>query len=245
MYDSLSIQTVLVSQETASEVWEWLCREISDRPTECETNCVFDHKQWGNGLEVAPLEPEEPYVSNLATLYLISQLGDMDTVLELTNSRRARDVVNFGLSIEPDIKKVLKGQSRFRNALSEHLAFWVHLATISNTDTHASFAHSLPNFQPEDKGPDGVSIAMGSDDGRADIIEIHSVKNSINNPRSLIATTKLRSHGTGDKPSKILDEFWYFANEQIGLGRLDRLLDQTISKLSMSADRGLRMALYS
>jgi hypothetical protein len=189
-----------------------------------------------------PLKPTPEVAALLARLYLASGIGDLEAILDMANGNDPTDIVVPAGSLDEDVKKVIKSQPRFRTALSEHLAFWIRLATTAQCPEDCSrFACSLPNVQPEDKGPDGLFLSTGT----TSRVEIQSVKNSIGNPQSLISTKRFRLKGTLSVYKKLLEDFHRFAHENFGFVRLERLLADLCRLLHISTDRQIRIALLS
>lgn len=237
------IPPVLIYKEQMLQAWNWFLQEINPRPTESDTFCLFDQKCWGQMSNATPLRPVAPFTTQLAVLYLISQLGDFDTVFRLTNENLSDDLILHMGKLDSRIRELINNQTRFRAALSEHLAFWVYLAVASKFGEHIQVARSLPNFKPEIQGPDGVSIVIDNKEETNGKVEIHSIKNSTTDPARYISTSKLKKRGYASSYEKILDEFWYISHEGEGLIPLDRLLDQICSKLDFSPQQTIRMAL--
>jgi hypothetical protein len=219
---------------------------MSSRPTSPKDNlCLYDHKLWGTEPIPEPIGSHDSAPELLACLYLTSQLGDLAAILEMAHGGQPPDVVIYTDTLDLDIRAVVESPRRFRNALSEHLAFWTRLATHVQTVDDTKFACSLPNFQPEDKGPDGLFASHG------DLlkIEVHEVKNSSGHPGSRIANNDFRAKGgvseprTGKKTGLLLVDFWLFENGIVGFHRLDRLLSQILNMLNLPADQILRAGL--
>jgi hypothetical protein len=201
----------------------------------------FDLKVWGKQTE--PLNPCNKIAEVLGNLYLVSQLEDIEVVLDLARNSCSQDLVIPYGDLDEDIKRVIKNRKRFRNHLSEHLAFWVRLAIAAQSGNDFSdFACSRPNIQPEDKGPDGVFIGTGL----IDRVEIQSVKNSTSNPQGLISSSKFRQKGEipNSKP-KQLEEFYKLATENFGLVRIDKELADLLRVLKIPANKTIRMGLLA
>lgn len=226
---------VILTSAEAQDAWDWVTQNISARPATPGTTCIYDRKSWqGKPLD----QTDRPHVETAGHLYFISQLGNDQAIMRMVNGDGAQPVIVYTPSLDPDVAVVIKSKRRFRTALSEHLAFWVRLATASLTGV--DFASTLPNFQPEDKGPDGLFVSTGSSTD----VEIQSVKNSINDPRTLIATRELRTRGTGlEKKGKLLDDFWLLANKGFGIKRLDRMLSKVYMYLGVSPAQQVQMGL--
>jgi len=179
----------------------------------------------------------------LGTLYLVSELGDQDMILDMVSEGNAHAVIVPEGSLDEDVVKVIKSRARFRTALSEHLAFWTRLGTATqSSQDHPRFACSLPNVQPEDKGPDGLFLSTGA----VSSVEIQSVKNSIGNPQSLLSTRQFRTRGTpSTNKGKLLEDFHRFAHQNFGFIRLERLLFGLCKLLDLHSTKKIRMALLS
>jgi hypothetical protein len=236
-------EIVIVPRQKASDAWNWLCATISPRPSPANQRCLYDCKLWDNGGTQQPLHPATYVGELLGRLYLTSQLGDLESILSMANGCEAQDVIVPAGSLDKDVEGVVKSKSRFRAALSEHLAFWIRLATAAQAQTCSDrFACALPNVQPEDKGPDGLFLSTGP----ASQVEIQSVKNSINDPQSLVSTKRFRTNGrVSSKHGKLLEDFYRFAHSHVGFVRLDRLLTDLCRLLDIPSDRKIRMALLS
>ena len=229
---------VLISGGDARLAWNWVLQQMSHRPIAPQSLCLYDRKHWKIGSTPGPLCTDSPCLNNWADLFLISQFSDLSTILRMVNLNVFQEVIAYIIPLDPDIKGVIISPSRYRNALSEHLAFWTRLATEAQIRRSCAFACSLPNFQPEDKGPDGLFMGLGS----VNSVEIHSVKNSLRNPAPNISSPGFRKNGI-PKRGKQLDDFSRKANENFGLGRLDRLLSQVSDSLGVTSQQDIRMAL--
>lgn len=231
---------VLISRGEARLAWDWVLQQMSRRPSIPQSLCVYDRKHWKIGGTPKPLCTDSSCPNYWAELYLISQFSDLSTIINMVNMSAFQDVLAYASSLDPDIKGVIQSAKRFRNALSEHLAFWTRLATEAQMRKSSAFACSLPNFQPEDKGPDGLFVGFGATDS----VEIHSVKNSLHNPAPNICSPSFRKNGI-PKRGKQLDDFWRKTNENFGLGRLDRLLSQVSDSLGVTSQQSIRLALLA
>ncbi|MFB1480095.1 hypothetical protein [Corallococcus sp. RDP092CA] len=204
---------------------------------------VYDCKSWSCCPSPGALTPTADIAEMLACLYWVSQVGDIKQVTELVNGGSPFDVRLFG-PIDADVKGVVDKAVRFRAALAEHLAFWVSLGSAANI-AGGRFACSKPNIQPEDKGPDGVFVRLkrGARVDRAHV-EIHSVKNSINSPRQLVASGGFRKRGM-PKKGKALDDFRRLSVESFGFVRYDASLSQVSSQLGLSPADEIRAGLIA
>ncbi|HZQ06533.1 MAG TPA: hypothetical protein VFD70_08120 [Anaerolineae bacterium] len=229
---------IIVTDDELANAWKWIVSEINERPDQCDKYCVYDRKVWENGGNPIPLDTTPGVLTHLARLYLTSQVRYAPLIRDLVNDGRSQNVMLPTGQIDPDIRGVIFDEKRFRHALSEHLAFWTSLATFSKKPTTSKFMCSLPNVQPEDKGPDGLLMAVGS----APSVEIHSVKSSTDNPRPLISSAGFRKSGTAS-PKKQLDDFWRKANQAFGLIRLGDLVDNVGAYLELTFSQEVRAAL--
>lgn len=229
---------VIVTAEELMEAWCWIVAEIRERPQQPDKYCIFDRKLWKNGGNPIPLDPNPVSLEHLARLYLTTQMRYAPLVRDLVNEGKSQDVILPTGQLDPDIRGVIFDEKRFRHALSEHLAFWIRLATFSKQNQAAKFMCSLPNIQPEDKGPDGLLMAIGP----APSVEIQSVKSSIADPSPLISSASFRKYGIAS-PKKQLDDFWRKANQAFGLIRLGDHLDMVAAYFQLTFSQQVRMAL--
>lgn len=176
----------------------------------------------------------------VAQLFLISQLGEIPQVIELSKVGSSFNLFLFTQYLDQDIKVVIESEERFRDGLSEHLGFWVTLGSLVKLNLYTTYAISQPNFQPEDKGPDG--LFLGLDEAQQAHIELRSIKNSIGNPYYLVASANFRNGGDAQK-SKQLEEFYLLVEQEYGFARLDRLLAQVSSYLSLESNQLTRAVL--
>lgn len=241
------IPILIVESEHVLDAWIWLYSEINERPTSPGSVCTYDQKKWGHDGNVNPLLQSAEHRRAIGTLYLLSQLHrDFQSVYQLVTDGIPREISIRTSFIEPDIQKLISDDKRFRWALSEHLAFWVSLAVTAKTPGVGQHTRSLPNYLPEDKGADGISATIPLNSSVIDIIEYHSVKNSIDDPSSLIATDTFRRSGQlSSSRRKLFDEFWCFMHENLGFSRLDELLDKVCARLQPSANDEIRSALFA
>lgn len=231
---------VIVPGSKVARTWSWLSKSLSARPSNPQTDFYYDQKSWTNLGIATALAPKSPFTDNIAFLYLISQLSDPKSIVSLANNGVTFNVILPSTNLDSDISVVINNKDRFRHALSEHLAFWVQLATISKIPGIIGFGCASPNFQPEDKGPDGLSLSLGT----SAKIEVYSVKSSIKNPSQLIASRKFRTKAKAER-GKQLEDFWLCVNKGWGLGRLDRLLDNICGPLNISPTQKIRYSLLN
>ena len=229
----------IVSVEQVRTSWTWLISNLSPRPDLDPDNCcIYDQKVWGRENPVALQQNDPATIYHISCLYLISQLaGDVPDILQIIKENTQSGVCIFTPAPDPDIKVIIENDRRFRHALSETLAFWVQLAEIHNQNLLLNFAVSLPNFHPEDKGPDGLSL--GCDEHQNVSVEIRSAKSSIDDPYYLVASAKFREGGEAEK-SKMLEEFHLCAIQGHGFNRLDRLLSSLCSAIGLTANQTIR-----
>lgn len=241
---------VLVSEDELRQAWDWLVASISPRPSLPLSEYVYDHKTWDDGVCCGPLACHEHILRHLAHLYLASQLGDHRAILDMTNGGGAPAVAYLSASLDVDAQSVIEDERRFRNHLSEHLSFWVRLATerrqhLGTDGSGARFGHTRPNIQPEDKGEDGLLLVQ---DESSLLIELLSVKNSTGNPQSMISTASFRAQGAmnsdGDRGC-LLVGFYLVQHRSLHLLRLDDMLTQVCSAMGVSADEKRRRALLT
>lgn len=240
-----SVEITVVSEREILDAWTWLMRSLSPRPVRDGGLCIYDLKLWGDGETRRPLEPSGEIASMLGCLYLVSELGDLGLILDIVNAGAAQDLIVPSPVLDEDVKSVLNSKPRFLTGLSEHLAFWVRLATAKKSAEGdcSRFACYLPHVQPEDKGPDGLFFSVGT----VSRVEVQSVKNSIGKPQSMISTKRFRLKGevSASKKRKLLEEFYKFAHEHSGFVRLNRYLADLCNMLGVPADQRIRIALLS
>jgi hypothetical protein len=180
----------------------------------------------------------------LGRLYISSQFGNHRDLIWMAHGRQPQNIILPGGNLDRDIRAVINSAPRFRNHLSEHLSYWIRLAIekkqrgLNYQADQKIFACSRPNIQPEDKGPDGLYLEV-SPEYR---VEILSVKNSIGNPRTLIASPNFRNSGRAT-PKRLLDDFWLLHHQNDGLLRLEDLLDRTLGVLDTTPNQQLRLGL--
>lgn len=240
----------LLSSQELQDAWNWLLSCIQVRPENPGMICYFDNKCWNDD----PSKPDykEDYVRTcmmLGRLYLASQFGDHRSLIGMVHGRPATEDILVVTNLDRDSRTVITNEERFRNHLSEHLAFWIRLGVekkqrgqVYQPETN-EFTYSKPHVQPEDKGPDGLYVEIAP----FQKVEIQSVKSSINDPQSQISTAQFRTTGKPcprEQPSKpLLDEFWWHMSCDDGLIRLDGLVDQCLNSLQTDTQHMLRLGL--
>lgn len=241
LQQSFPLAITIIYKNEILGAWHWFLQNMSPRPTTHSNLCIYDLKVWGT--QTQPLDPSSQIAEVLAKLYLFGELEDIEIVLDLIKNNNSQDLVLPSNHLDDDIKRVVKNERRFRNHLSEHLAFWVRLAVaIQSENTFSDFACSRPNIIPEDHGPDGVFIGIGT----TDRVEVQSVKNSIVNPQGEISTKSFRQSGNvpNNRP-KQLEGFCKLARENFGLVRLDKELTDLLRVLNLSAEKTIRTGLLA
>jgi hypothetical protein len=217
--------------------WDRLFNNLSCRPETPIGSYIFDHKLWQQQQTAQPLEPSNLIPEMLCVLFIASELGELRSIVDMAKGGPASDTTISSLPLDANIKDVVGDSKRFRHALSEHLAFWVQLAHVAKSKP-ANFSCSRPNVQPEDKGPDGVFINMGSKNR----VEVQSVKSSVGDPSSLVSSSSFRS-GRKVNKKKLLDGFWLQAYENLGLTRLQNALADACNLLNLSPEERVKMGL--
>lgn len=237
-----TIEIVVIEANRLEAAWQWLVSSLSPRPEEPSDECIYDHKVWRDGICEGPLVTQDRIPQFLGDLYLASQLC-FEGVIGLVNNGIANDVVHYGASLDADLTPVVSDDRRFRNHLSEHLSCWVRLAIERKTSQAAKrFAHTQPNIQPEDKGPDGLFLLVPES---GVIVELLSVKNSTGPPQQLVSSRPFREGGEADgtKRPAMLEEFFLIASgKKVGLTRLDNKLSEACSHVGFKADQRRRQA---
>lgn len=228
--------TIIRSCDLASS-WDRLQADLSCRPTTPQSTFVFDHKSWQQQTAHQPLEPGNSIPEMLCSLFTASELGELKSILDMAKGGSAPDITISGLPMDSDVKDVVNSSKRFRHALSEHLAFWVQLTHVAKSNS-SHFACSRPNLQPEDKGPDGVFVNLGSKSR----VEVQSVKSSTRDPAALVSSSSFRS-GKKVNRKKLLDGFWLQAYQNLGLTRLQNALSDACNLLNLSPEDRVRIGL--
>jgi hypothetical protein len=234
--------TQIIPSDQVKTAWRWFVSELHPRPNILPgESCVYDQKRWGREVPEILLKDNPDVVEKLAILYIASQLaGSAVDILRIIEEKSSIGVSIYTQILDPDVRSVIENVKRFRHSLSECLPFWVQLATIVQSGGFTKFALSLPNFHPEDKGPDGMSLALDAE--RNSSIEIRSAKSSIKDPYYLVASAEFREGGDAQK-NKLLEEFYLISTMGYGFTRLDRLLSDLCQTMGYSADQQLRAGL--
>lgn len=231
----------VLCEHCVRSAWLWLLAHTTPRPIEPDDICIWHFRIWIDGCQIIDMHLDEYSPMILARLYLISQfIGDIEPIIRLTKGEDFPEI-SVIIPLDKDVASVVRSERRFRNALSEVIAFWVRISTIIKCGNVSEYSSSLPNFQPEDKGPDGLSIVLSEDQIN---IEVHSVKNSINNPQQLISSAAFRK-GENPKKKKLLDDFHLLEKKNIGFGRLDRTLAEVYRSLNSSPEQSIRYGLLA
>lgn len=231
---------VIINEAQVNAIWEWLITNISNRPDAITAyGIIDDHKLWILDLS-QPLLSTDEYIEKAAQLYLISQIGDITEILKLSKKECAFDLIITTQKLDDDVRVVIESDERFRDGLSEHLGFWTNLATLVKLNRFKTYSISQPNFQPEDKGPDG--LFLGLNENQEIYIELRSIKNSIISPYYLVASAKFRNGGDAQKKKQI-EEYYLLIEEEYGFSRLDRLLSQVSNFLNLELNTLTRAVL--
>lgn len=222
--------------------WKWFVSELHPRPNvQPEYCCIYDQKRWGIADPDVLLKDNPDIIKNIAILYITSQLAGNDRdILQILDENSQGNVCIYTPILDLDIRNLIADERRFRNTLSECLPFWVQLATIIQSGMFVNFALSLPNFHPEDKGPDGMSFALDNDSNP--VIEIRSAKNSIGDPYYDVASAGFRNGGEAKKDN-LLEEFHLINTRGYGFTRMDRLLSILCQAIGCPTDQLLRAGL--
>lgn len=253
MAGEVQVTHELLSRKELHDAWNWLISRIQARPANPGLLCYFDNKCWDD--DPARDDYEEHHARTclmLGRLYVASQFGDHRSLIGMVHGMPAPEVIWVGRYLDRDSRTVIANVERFRNHLSEHLAFWICLGVENKQRGRAyqpeniEFTYSKPHIQPEDKGPDGLYLEIAP----SNRIEIHSVKSSIRNPQSQISSHGFRTLGLanprdpqGSMP--LLDELWWLVYYEDGLIRLDKLVDQCLNSLHTDLQQLLRIGLVT
>lgn len=231
----------LVNVSPATELqaaWRWLVSSLPPRPNHNGTFLYNDLAGWLDSTGLRLLNSGNGAPAHACSLYLASQLVPLPSILNFLNKLEPAPAVLIP-SLDDDVKRVIASKPRFRAALAEHLAFWFQaaLSPVRRSGTR-SLALLQPNAQPEDKGPDGLSLELGTVP-RAEVI---SVKNSINDPKHLIRSDSFESKKK-PKPRKQLDDFYLMRETNLGITRLQQGLSRLTDYLKVNYQQKLHMGL--
>ena len=236
--------TIVTTSAQVLSAWQWWFDNISPRPNPNQGDeYMFDQKKWGQ-LLTCLLHGDTQHVSHVATLYLTSQITANPSEILLMTQGQPFEICISEPGLDPQIKKVVENPEKFPHALSENLAFWVQLASIIKTGLFQNFVVTLPNTKPTDPGPDGLSLLFDSDGNP--VIEIRSVKSSINDPSSKISTADFRRGLDPDpavSPDAQLDEFYLVIKDGYGFTKLERLLVSAFQSIGRGSNNILRIGL--
>jgi hypothetical protein len=237
------IATVASSAQVLN-AWNWWLESITPRPKfKKGEGYVFDQKKWGEALSCL-ICADTDQQSCIATLYLTSQITANPNEIILMTQGQTLDINISEPGLDPQIKKVIENPEKFPHALSENLAFWAQIASIIKAGLFPTFIVTLPNAKPTDSGPDGLSLFF--DEHGTPIVEIRSVKSSINDPSSKIASADFRK-GVDPQPSvppdNQLDEFYLVCKDGYGFVKLERLLVSAFQSMNRESTNILRIGL--
>ncbi len=235
----------ILSSRQVQSAWDWWISNISIRPGVITGQCcVYDEKKW-NSLPL--MHSDSEFVDRLAELYIITLFGDPAEILQLSSGNESHPVYCYSQILESSYQDLLSENTeavtmrdrykRFRHSLSEHLAFWVQLAYLTNNGIGAEYALQLPNVLPEDSGPDGMAIVKLGE--MIEIVEIRSAKSSVADPEDLIASASFKREGKS-VDGKQLDEFFKIVHERFSFSKLERMLDAVGRQINLSASLAAR-----
>lgn len=225
----------LVSSAELLVSWQWLKGAVTARPTRCAagTNHLRDNKLFSCGTPAGPLAIAKGTPESLALgrLYLASLMAPTKAINEMATGGVPPEV-RTAKPFDNQIYAVLKKPARFRAGLAEHLAFWVRLRDTIPRAPGEKCALARPNVQPEDKGHDGLCLKIAT----KSMAELQSVKNATTTKaRQLVSTSKFRKKGIATSGA-LLDDFWLFQNENVGLHRLEHMLSDVTNSLGLTPD---------
>jgi len=228
----------IVKRKELKRAWAWLRAGVPSAPPHNGVLLYNDLSGWSDASGNRLLNSAGEVPSTLASLYLASQLGNISSILDFVNEVSPASSIRIE-QLDEDVRKVVSSKTRFRAALSEHLAFWVRAAYSPVLGSgKRRLAMQQPNMQPEDKGPDGLCLELGSRP-RAEVL---SVKNSINSPLSLIRSGSMGSHGVA-KGKAMLDDFQRMRTKGLGITRLQRSIVQLVDYAQVSYDERIQAGL--
>jgi len=241
----------VLSSERVQAAWEWLLENLSPRVGLDDGKCcIYDRKRWGRDSPIELKYGDTNTIEQLSVLYLSSWQGDICEIIRLSNLAIVPNIRVFTNRLEEHDRKLLAEDvnaikprdryERFRYSLSEHLSFWVQLAHLSTLDRPNLHAISRPNFYPEDPGPDGMALIL--DAGNSALIELRSVKSSVNPPHSIIASKDFRTKSI-PQDGKQIDEFYKVVSDNYGLRKREAMVDYICKVINLSVDQGSRVGL--
>lgn len=183
---------------------------------------------------------DDEAVENICVLHLLAHYGNEQIIRSVINGK-LNSTLRIALPIDPDSRKVIASQNRFRVTLSETLSFWVFLAAMDLITESPKLYFLMPNFLPEDSGPDGIALIYYSEGPK---VELRSVKSSINNPQGLISSSSFRSGGKPERANQ-LDDFYLYETGHLGFDRIDRLLFDLSEQMTETIEERFRDALLA
>ena len=187
--------TEVLSRDVVNDAWCWWIENIYPRNNLLDGQCcIFDQKRWHKEQPVELLWNNPLHVRYASTLCLVGWLGSIEETICMVLGEGVSSIRYPYPKLEKQYREVISGNPdapdeleryrRFRHLLSESLAFWVQIAHLAQSTQHSEgirFSISRPNFVPEKTGPDGLAITVNHD---RPIVELRSVKSTINDPRS-------------------------------------------------------------
>jgi len=236
--------TVVATGAQVMSAWQWWFDSITSRPNiNVGDDYIFDQKSWGQTLSYL-MHSDSDHTSHVAMLYLTSQITANPNEILLMTQGQPLDICVSEPGLDPQIKKVVENPEKFPHALSENLAFWTQLASIIKMGLSQNFIVTLPNTKPTDPGPDGLSLLFDANGNP--VIEIRSVKSSINDPSSKISSADFRRGLDPDPsvpPDAQLDEFYLVVKDGYGFTKLERLLVSAFQSINQGSNNILRIGL--
>lgn len=225
------------------EAIEWFFEKISIQQRLIQQhNYYLDHKHWDDQNIAKCIDCCENSIDYLSRLYLISLLAQVSDYLPQLIDKNIQFKLLCFSSLDSEISKLIRSKEKsnntnqFRNSFSEHLSFWVMVASILKTHKDFLLSMTKPNLLPVDHGPDGLACIV--ENGQT-TVKISSVKNSINSPKDMVVSAEfLRNKETN--PSKIIDEFFSFQKFNHGFERLDEKLNYLLLELKQNSYEQLR-----
>jgi len=244
--------TILVTSTEVQEAWDWLLSQVNERPTISESLCkdyIYDHKIL-TYTSAAFSYKNTDQVKYIGYLYLASQLAGDPGEIEAIICGNAEDVGIWTPKLDESTRKLIENEDNFRDALSEHLAFWIQWTSLNKSQPFSKLFLSLPNKLPTDAGPDGLSLMLGIT-GKM-MVELRSVKNSCakNGPAYMIATKgfcdakKSKKSKSTEADAKLqLEEFYKIIEEGYNFLKLNDRLSEGFRYLGIPPSAQVRAGL--
>lgn len=233
------LRVAVVTPDELRAAWAWWRSTLSKRgvlPADAE--CLYDVKKFAGPSgppDFLVLKAGQVETTHVARLNLASRSLSARILNRMANGG-APAVVSVASPLDKDLRDVVEDEERFRDGLSEHIAFWARQADAA-ANLPISFAMAKPNLQPEDKGHDGLIIVSGS----SPLVELQSVKNSIRSPRFLVGSGKFRAGGEPKKGA--MDDIQRLRKVNAGLSRLEEMVSEIVDVLNLPLDDSARLSL--